>query len=358
MWADHQLPTVSPPSNPSCAPTTSPAGPGPPAPPALATRPPAPRPCPRDPSDLSQASLRPCEARCRACAQGVRPLINCRGTFTAMSGSLTLPEVKAAMDAAGLQYVDIAELQEAVGSRIGALMGTEYGVVTNGCASALAHITAGCIAGTDPAKQARLPFTDGMSNEIIVQKSHRVGYDYAIKATGGVFVEVETLDEMKAAFSDKTAMMFFLGDSDGREAQVSAAQMAALANEHGVTMVVDNAAGRPDVPNPFLEQGADVVCYSVRPRTTTPSAATTRLRARLAGWESAPRPTVQRSHDWQACAAQRCTGQCLAQWRDRPANEGRQGGADGIARRGMSGLFALHWNGRIATHGKRPWSAG
>ena len=181
-----------------------------------------------------------------------------------MSGSLTLPEVKAAMDAAGLQYVDIAELQEAVGSRIGALMGTEYGVVTNGCASALAHITAGCIAGTDPAKQACLPFTDGMPNEVIVQKTHRVGYDYAIKAMGGVFVEVETLDEMKAAFSDKTAMMFFLGDYDGQEAQVSAAQMAALANEHSVTMVVDNAAGRPDVPNPFLEQGADVVCYSVR----------------------------------------------------------------------------------------------
>ena len=31
---------------------------------------------------------------------GVRPLINARGTFTIISGSLMLPEVRAAMDAA------------------------------------------------------------------------------------------------------------------------------------------------------------------------------------------------------------------------------------------------------------------
>ena len=199
--------------------------------------------------------------------QGLRPFINCRGTYTAMSGSLTLPEVKAAMDAAGLQYVDIAELQEAVGSRIGALMGTEYGVVTNGCASALAHITAGCIAGTDPEKQAQLPYTDGMANEVIIQKCHRFGYDYAIKAMGGVFVEVETLAEMKAALSDKTVMMVFLGDAlDNHpgETQVSVGEMAALAKEHGVTMMVDAAAERPDIPNEYLDAGVDVVCYSVR----------------------------------------------------------------------------------------------
>ena len=29
---------------------------------------------------------------------GVRPLINCRGTYTIISGSVSLPEVKAAMD--------------------------------------------------------------------------------------------------------------------------------------------------------------------------------------------------------------------------------------------------------------------
>ena len=188
-----------------------------------------------------------------------------RGSYTAMSGSLTLPEVKAAMAAAGEGYVDIRELQLAVGERIGAVMGTEYGVVTNGCAAALAHITAACLAGTDPELQARLPFTDGMPNEVIVQQCHRFGYDYAITASGGKLVEVETLEEMKAAISDKTVMMMFLGDAlDNHpgETKVPMATMAALAQEHGITMVVDAAAERPDVPNEYLEQGADVVCYS------------------------------------------------------------------------------------------------
>jgi len=31
---------------------------------------------------------------------GVRPVINCKGTFTIISGSLSLPEVKKAMDEA------------------------------------------------------------------------------------------------------------------------------------------------------------------------------------------------------------------------------------------------------------------
>jgi seryl-tRNA(Sec) selenium transferase len=112
-------------------------------------------------------------------------------------------------------------------------MGTEYGVVTNGCAAALAHITAGCLAGTDKALQARLPFTDGMPNEVIVQKCHRFGYDFAIKASGGKLVEVETLEEMQAAISDNTVMMLFLGDAlDNHpgQTQVPIATMTALAN--------------------------------------------------------------------------------------------------------------------------------
>ena len=65
---------------------------------------------------------------------GVRPLINCRGTYTIISGSLSLPEVKAAMEAASKQYVHLDELMEKVGERIGEVMGCEFGLVTNGCA--------------------------------------------------------------------------------------------------------------------------------------------------------------------------------------------------------------------------------
>ena len=43
---------------------------------------------------------------------GVKPLVNARGTFTIISGSLMLPEVRAAMDAAARQYVHLDELAE------------------------------------------------------------------------------------------------------------------------------------------------------------------------------------------------------------------------------------------------------
>ena len=40
---------------------------------------------------------------------GVRPLVNARGTYTIISGSTMLPEVRAAMDAASRHYVHLDE---------------------------------------------------------------------------------------------------------------------------------------------------------------------------------------------------------------------------------------------------------
>src|SRR5215470_20116022 len=65
---------------------------------------------------------------------GVRPLINARGTYTILSGSTMLPEVRAAMDAAAQHYVHLDELAEAVGARLAELTKAEWGLVTVGCA--------------------------------------------------------------------------------------------------------------------------------------------------------------------------------------------------------------------------------
>src|SRR5262245_8762177 len=88
---------------------------------------------------------------------GVRPVINCRGTFTIISGSQTLPEVKAAMDEASRHYVHLDELMDGVGRRLAELTKAEWGIVTAGCAAALTHATAACIAGSNPEKMQRIP---------------------------------------------------------------------------------------------------------------------------------------------------------------------------------------------------------
>src|SRR5690242_17475842 len=46
---------------------------------------------------------------------GIRPVINCRGTFTIVGGSLELPEVSAAKEAASKNYVHLDEMMDAIG---------------------------------------------------------------------------------------------------------------------------------------------------------------------------------------------------------------------------------------------------
>src|SRR5947207_3747542 len=105
---------------------------------------------------------------------GVRPIVNARGTYTILSGSLMLPEVRAAMAAASQHYVHLDELAEAVGARLATLTGAEWGLVTCGCAAALQHATAACVAGGNPDLHVRIPNLDGFArDEAIIPKHSR-----------------------------------------------------------------------------------------------------------------------------------------------------------------------------------------
>jgi L-seryl-tRNA(Ser) seleniumtransferase len=183
------------------------------------------------------------------------------GTYTIISGSLILPEVREAMAAASTQYVHMEELMEAVGTRIAALMQCEWGLVTSGCAAALCQVTAACVAGADPEKMARLPDTTGMKNEVIVQPSHRHVYDQAIRMVGVRMVEVRSRAELEAAIGPRTAMLALFGDAAER-GEIPVAEMARAGREHGIPSFVDAAAERPDVPNRYLADGVDAVAYS------------------------------------------------------------------------------------------------
>src|ERR1051325_10315552 len=96
---------------------------------------------------------------------GVRPLINARGTFTIITGSQTLPEVKRAMDLASRSFVHMDELMDGVGKRLAEISGAEWGIVTAGCCAAITHCTAAAIAGGNPERMQRLPNVTGLKNE-------------------------------------------------------------------------------------------------------------------------------------------------------------------------------------------------
>src|SRR6266700_8189178 len=69
---------------------------------------------------------------------GVKTVINCRGTWTYLSGSLEFPEVRQAQLEAADYFVNMIELQRAVGRRLAELTGAESGMVTSGSAGAMA----------------------------------------------------------------------------------------------------------------------------------------------------------------------------------------------------------------------------
>lgn len=192
---------------------------------------------------------------------GVRPIINCKGTYTALSGSLILPEVREAMDKASRAYVPMDELMEGVGRRIAELTGAEWGMITAGCNAAQFGSACACVVGADPEKMAILPDTRGMKNEMITPSWHRNVYDRAFTMAGITMISVDTLDEYEAAFNDKTAMICVLGDQSDRGAFMLD-DIIRVAKQHNVPVFVDAAAEPPDVPNLYLEAGADLVGYS------------------------------------------------------------------------------------------------
>src|SRR4051795_7803635 len=68
---------------------------------------------------------------------GVRTVINGRGVATFYSGTLMPPEVHQAMARASEHFVEIVELQKAVGARLSRFAGTEAAIVCSGSAACI-----------------------------------------------------------------------------------------------------------------------------------------------------------------------------------------------------------------------------
>lgn len=194
---------------------------------------------------------------------GIRPLINAAGTYTALSACTMPREVVQAMEEASRSHVALAELHEAVEKRIASLTGAEASLVTAGAANALSLATAACVAGKDQEKIKRLPDTVGMKNEVILQKTHRVAYDHAIRAAGTHLVEVETREQCENAIGDKTAMMFFLNFADPN-GQIKRKEFVEIAKKAGIPTLMDAAADVPPAGrlSEYVAMGFDLVAFS------------------------------------------------------------------------------------------------
>ncbi len=199
---------------------------------------------------------------------GLRPVINFRGTYTTIGASKQWPELFEAQKEAAAEYVVLEELQAAVGERLARLTGTEGAMVSSGAAGAIAIGTYACIAGTKTENIKRLPNLEGLKNEVIIQRVHRISYDHAVRGSGAKVIEVETLDDLKRAINPRTAMMYFLpANTDDRtwgDDWIQIEDALAVTKPAGVPILADCANLLPPWDNipKLARSGVDLMAIS------------------------------------------------------------------------------------------------
>jgi uncharacterized pyridoxal phosphate-dependent enzyme len=201
---------------------------------------------------------------------GIRPVINATATLTRLGGSIMPPEVIEAMQDAARCFVDLDELQMKIGERLAELTRNESAYVSSGAAAGIMLAVAASITGQDRSVMDRLPHTeDCAKNEVIVFKSHRNGYDHAVRMVGVKLVEIGDAQhtepaELDTALSEKTAaFVWFQGAMSGR-ADFPLAEVIARCSARGVPVIVDAAAQLPPVENLwcFTQMGAACAIFS------------------------------------------------------------------------------------------------
>ncbi|MFP9190133.1 aminotransferase class V-fold PLP-dependent enzyme [Natronosalvus vescus] len=205
---------------------------------------------------------------------GVPTVINAASTKTRIGGSLIRPEAVEAMASASESFVRISDLQARASELIAEATGAEAGYVASGAAACLTLGTAACIAGTDLHVMDQLPHAEDAANEVVMPRTHRNGYDHAIRLGGGRIVDVGNNDnhlgtgsvntelwEIEAAITDQTAAVAYMQKS---YSQPELSDVADVAHEHDVPVIVDAAAELPPAKNlsRFIDEGADLVVYS------------------------------------------------------------------------------------------------
>jgi seryl-tRNA(Sec) selenium transferase len=170
------------------------------------------------------------------------------------------------MTMAGRHFASIPELEVAAGNRIAEMLKLPEGytaLVTSGAAAAIQSGLAGILTGGDEAFIRQLPDLTGMKSEVIIQKTHRNPFDHQLRSTGIKLVEIETVEQLRAAVNERTAMMHFSNFANAA-GQIKVDEWVKLAKQYNVPCMNDAAADTPPVSHlwDYTTMGYDLVTFS------------------------------------------------------------------------------------------------
>ncbi len=200
---------------------------------------------------------------------GVEPIVNGSTTMTRLGGSLMSAQVVEAMRQAAESFVDIVELQEAVGRRIAELTRNEAAFVSGGAAAGLFLSAIACMARDLEGGVLRLGEARHFPREFVIQRAQRYPHEESIELAGGRLVEVgsdagTSEADLRAAIGPETAGILFVAGSPWARGGLSLEDVVRLARERRIPVIVDAAAQLPPPDNlwMFTAAGADVVIFS------------------------------------------------------------------------------------------------
>jgi L-seryl-tRNA(Ser) seleniumtransferase len=208
---------------------------------------------------------------------GVKPIINASGTLTILGGTTLADEVSEAWAEVSKVYLNMNELHAKAGEFISKLTGAEAAYITAGTAAGLVISIAACMTRGETEKMAELPRTQGMRNQVIVQRLHHNEFEFLFEIAGAEIVEigdefVTTRVQLEEAICEKTAAVAYFA-YDPQEGVLPLETVLETSHGHDVPVIVDAAAEIPPLENltKFIKIGCDLVLYSAGKDIGAPS---------------------------------------------------------------------------------------
>ena len=203
---------------------------------------------------------------------GLRRVVNAYEKVTSLGSAVVHPRIAEVVESCLGQAFELGAMQDAAGRMIARALGAEYGGVTACAAAGMTLGVAAAMTGKNTDRIARLPDTTGMPNRVVIQKGHAINFgvpvSQMIRLAGATVVEAGSAEgssprALRRALDKGNAAAVFAVESyhTAGYAGVSLPELAEIAHEYAVPLIVDAATQELRVPE-VIKTGADLVVCS------------------------------------------------------------------------------------------------